>query len=423
MRLDASCAGQRYATGWTISRARATMTARSSAVERTDRRRFCDRPLATTAVARRSACTGSSSPPGVAAAGGRGGSTPRRELWPDEVRIARRDAQPRRRVVPPAVREARRRRRRGPRRGARHRRRPAARCRTRSPARAACSSAPSRRSGPESPLGLAVGDRVATLVSLTLTPLVIDDGLARWDGRSEQVPAHGHAILFGRSIAARLPDDLSPDLALMVMDVCGAPALTARVVGEYVARGRRADRGRARRRRQVRLAVPGRRPRRRGRRAPSASCRIEREADAAARERARRRGRRRRRPRPARPVATPWRPRADRPTSPSSASTCPAASSGAILATAAGRHGHLLLDGHVASPPPRSAPRAWPPTCTMLVGNGYVPGHADLRARPAAPHPGGAGPVRGPARRVTPRGLTGRLLSPAAGDAPGIRRN
>ena len=36
-----------------------------------------------------------------------------------------------------------------------------------------------------------VGDRVATLVSLTLTPLRITDGLARWDGRSEQVPAEG----------------------------------------------------------------------------------------------------------------------------------------------------------------------------------------------------------------------------------------
>jgi L-erythro-3,5-diaminohexanoate dehydrogenase len=32
--------------------------------------------------------------------------------------------------------------------------------------------------------GLAAGDRVATLVSLSLTPLVITDGLARWDGRS-----------------------------------------------------------------------------------------------------------------------------------------------------------------------------------------------------------------------------------------------
>ncbi|KQZ88172.1 L-erythro-3,5-diaminohexanoate dehydrogenase [Phycicoccus sp. Root563] len=91
--------------------------------------------------------------------------------------------------------------------------------------------------GPESTLGLSVGDRVATLVSLSLTPLVITDGLAGWDGRSERVPAQGHAILFGRSIAAQLPDDLSPDLALMVMDVCGAPALVSRVVGEYAARG------------------------------------------------------------------------------------------------------------------------------------------------------------------------------------------
>lgn len=89
--------------------------------------------------------------------------------------------------------------------------------------------------GPESPLGLAVGDRVATLVSLTLTPLVIEDGLARWDGESEQVPCDGYAVLFGRSIAAVLPDDLAPDLALAVMDVCGAPALTARVVEQYAA--------------------------------------------------------------------------------------------------------------------------------------------------------------------------------------------
>jgi L-erythro-3,5-diaminohexanoate dehydrogenase len=89
--------------------------------------------------------------------------------------------------------------------------------------------------GPGSPLGLNVGDRVATLVSLTLTPLVIEDGLARWDGRSEQVPCDGYAVLFGRSIAARIPDDLPADLSLAVMDVCGAPALTARVVADYVA--------------------------------------------------------------------------------------------------------------------------------------------------------------------------------------------
>ncbi len=87
--------------------------------------------------------------------------------------------------------------------------------------------------GPDSPLGLAVGDRVATLVSLTLTPLVIEDGLSRWDGRSEQVPCDGYAVLFGRSIAARIPEDLPADLSLAVMDVCGAPALTRRVVQQY----------------------------------------------------------------------------------------------------------------------------------------------------------------------------------------------
>jgi len=84
--------------------------------------------------------------------------------------------------------------------------------------------------GPNSPLGLNPGQRVATLVSLTLTPLAITDGLAKWDGQSEQVPCEGHAILFARSIAAVLPDDLSAELSLAVMDVCGAPALTSRVV-------------------------------------------------------------------------------------------------------------------------------------------------------------------------------------------------
>jgi len=84
--------------------------------------------------------------------------------------------------------------------------------------------------GPNSPLGLTPGQRVATLVSLTLTPLQVTDGLSQWDGQSEQVPCEGHAILFARSIAAVLPDDLSAELSLAVMDVCGAPALTRRVV-------------------------------------------------------------------------------------------------------------------------------------------------------------------------------------------------
>ncbi|MEV4123086.1 zinc-binding alcohol dehydrogenase [Micromonospora sp. NPDC049645] len=95
--------------------------------------------------------------------------------------------------------------------------------------------------GRRSPLGLTVGDRVATLVSLTLTPLVITDGLAGWDGRSEQVPCDGWAVLFARSIAAVLPDDEDPQLSLAVLDVCGAPALTARVVSRYVEERRRTE--------------------------------------------------------------------------------------------------------------------------------------------------------------------------------------
>ncbi|NYT92374.1 zinc-binding alcohol dehydrogenase [Salinispora sp. H7-4] len=104
--------------------------------------------------------------------------------------------------------------------------------------------------GRRSPLGLRVGDRVATLVSLTLTPLAVADGLARWDGRSAQVPCDGHAILFARSIAAVLPGDLHPELSLAALDVCGAPALTARVVERYVA-GREGAAG------QVSVAVIG----------------------------------------------------------------------------------------------------------------------------------------------------------------------
>ncbi len=90
--------------------------------------------------------------------------------------------------------------------------------------------------GPDSVLGLAPGQSVATLVSLTLTPLRIDDELRDWDGAGEQVPCVGRAILFGRSIAAVLPGDIPEETALSVLDVCGAPALVDRVVRASAAR-------------------------------------------------------------------------------------------------------------------------------------------------------------------------------------------
>ncbi|GAB6902948.1 L-erythro-3,5-diaminohexanoate dehydrogenase [Kineosporia succinea] len=90
--------------------------------------------------------------------------------------------------------------------------------------------------GTASPLGLKPGQRVATLVSLTCTPLVLTD-ISDWNGLSEQVPCTGSAVLFGRSIAAVLPGDLPDEQALAVFDVCGAPALTARVVATVAAKG------------------------------------------------------------------------------------------------------------------------------------------------------------------------------------------
>ena len=76
---------------------------------------------------------------------------------------------------------------------------------------------------------LKIGDKIATLVSLSLTPLVIDEILAvRSD--IDQVDIKGRAILFQSGIYAVLPDDLPETLALSVLDVAGAPAQTARLV-------------------------------------------------------------------------------------------------------------------------------------------------------------------------------------------------
>lgn len=76
---------------------------------------------------------------------------------------------------------------------------------------------------------LAVGDKVATMVSLSLTPLRID-AIHRVQVDQDQVDITGQAILFESGLYARLPDDIPEKVALAILDVAGAPAQTARLV-------------------------------------------------------------------------------------------------------------------------------------------------------------------------------------------------
>lgn len=76
-----------------------------------------------------------------------------------------------------------------------------------------------------------VGDRIATLVSLTLTPLFIEEML-HIDMNTGQIKVKGHAILFQSGIYATLPSDLPESLSLAILDVCGAPAQVNQLVSE-----------------------------------------------------------------------------------------------------------------------------------------------------------------------------------------------
>jgi L-erythro-3,5-diaminohexanoate dehydrogenase len=86
-----------------------------------------------------------------------------------------------------------------------------------------------REIGPRHPAAddLAVGDRIATLVSLTLTPLRIDE-VVGVRPEVERIDVRGTAILFATGLWARLPTDMPDALSLAALDVCGAPALVAR---------------------------------------------------------------------------------------------------------------------------------------------------------------------------------------------------
>ncbi len=74
-----------------------------------------------------------------------------------------------------------------------------------------------------------VGDKIATLVSLSLTPLYIEK-IKKIHLHKDQVDIKGQAIVFASGIFAVLPQDMPEKLALSVLDVAGAPAQTARLV-------------------------------------------------------------------------------------------------------------------------------------------------------------------------------------------------
>ena len=81
----------------------------------------------------------------------------------------------------------------------------------------------------EGKIDLKVGDKIASLVSLSLTPLKIEE-IIEVKENIDQVIVKAKAILFETGLYSKLPTDMPDSLALAVLDVCGAPAQTARLV-------------------------------------------------------------------------------------------------------------------------------------------------------------------------------------------------
>lgn len=81
-------------------------------------------------------------------------------------------------------------------------------------------------SGPE---GVEVGAQVATLVSLTLTPLELE-AIHKVHLDADQVDVSGTAYLWPSSPLVVLPQDMPARLALSALDVCGAPAQVSRLI-------------------------------------------------------------------------------------------------------------------------------------------------------------------------------------------------
>ncbi len=77
-------------------------------------------------------------------------------------------------------------------------------------------------------IDLRAGDRIASLVSLTLTPLFIE-AITRLDVATGRIWIRGSALLFESGLWAKLPDDIDENVALAVLDVAGAPAQVQRL--------------------------------------------------------------------------------------------------------------------------------------------------------------------------------------------------
>jgi L-erythro-3,5-diaminohexanoate dehydrogenase len=78
--------------------------------------------------------------------------------------------------------------------------------------------------------GFSVGDRIATLASLSLTPLSLRRILAVRPA-SAQIDVEGTAIIFASAPLARMPVDMPERLALALLDVAGAAPQVARLAG------------------------------------------------------------------------------------------------------------------------------------------------------------------------------------------------
>jgi len=78
---------------------------------------------------------------------------------------------------------------------------------------------------------LHIGDRIASLVSLSLTPLKIEK-ILEINLDIDRVEIEGKAILFETGIYAKLPGDIGATLALAALDVAGAPAQVKNLVKE-----------------------------------------------------------------------------------------------------------------------------------------------------------------------------------------------